>query len=141
LLLQFGVLDTRLGDAFDIGSYEAAGVVASPPVQLIPPAAAAAFILSVYPPSFSAPLTLTVGCPDPLLVCSPTTNVFDTGQTVTLTVVDSHDPGAQIGWPAWYAINLSAVYGGAMQTTSVRLYVGAKRLYLPHVTRIARYNQ
>jgi hypothetical protein len=135
LLTLFGVQDVQLGNAYDIGRYEAAGVISNPMSRLIQPGETTTFTLSSYPPSFPDSLALVATCPEPDLLCSLSSASLGPGQTVTLTVVDTHDPGAMLEPPILYVITVSAVYGGGAHNTFIHLSVGSKRLHLPLIYR------
>lgn len=131
--LLFGLGDSRLGSAYDIGRYEAAGAIATPVVRILPWGATTGFLIRSYPPSFPADLHVTVNCPEPDLRCTLSSAIVGPGQTATLTVQDTHDPVTPSALPAWYTISISATFAGGSQETPVRVFVGGRALYLPLV--------
>jgi hypothetical protein len=135
LLTAFGVDDVRFGSAFDIGRYEAAGVLATPATRAIQPGDTTHFTLSLYPTSFPDSLALAVSNASPYLTIALGSAVLNPGETVTLTVTDNHDPGTELMPGLFYDITLAATHGAATQYTDVHLLVGGARVYLPLVVK------
>lgn len=130
LLDEFGVSDTRLGVAYDIGRYEVGFVLlAEPPAQTIQPGGTARYSLSLQPPDLSHVVTLTVGSvPSLTIALDPV--VLASGVSATLTVTDAH-PGTLLVPGVCYTIPITASGGGLARSTAVRLLVGGRRVYLP----------
>jgi hypothetical protein len=141
LLAAFGVDDVRFGSAFDIGRYEAAGVLATPATRFIQPGTAAQFTLRIYPPSFPDPLTLSVSSASPDLILDLGSTFLSPGETVTLTVTHTHDAGPVFLPGLWYTITVAATHGGGTQHTDIRLLVGGARLYLPIIVKPSPYQR
>ena len=135
LLRNFGVADVRFGSAFDVGRYEAAGALATPSTRFMLPGTTARVSLSLYPPSFPAPLTLSLVDPPPALTLDMSSNVIVPGETVTLTITDHHEPYIELTPPLVYTVTVAATHEGATQYTDIHVVVGGYRPYLPLIMR------
>jgi hypothetical protein len=135
LLDAFAVTDLRRGQAYDIGRYEGGfALLASPSIHFVKPGGVARFALQLDPPDWPQPLTLTVASPSSLLAVGLNSPILTAGKVVTLTVTDGHvEP--EILPALAYTMPITATGSGLTGTTSVRLFVGGRWVYLPIVLR------
>jgi hypothetical protein len=135
LLDAFEVTDSRLGEAYDIGRYEAGFTLqASPAVQFVRPGESAAYALWLHPADLPHTATLTATSPSPFLGVSLSSPVLVAGEVVTLTVSDGHIEPVILPAVA-YTVPVTATSGGYAATTSVRLSVGGAWVYLPLILK------
>jgi hypothetical protein len=136
LLTHFGVDDVCMGNAFDIGRFEAVGMKVTPMTQTIRPGSTTLFILSVYPLSFPDPLTLKVDSPSSLLTLELSSTNLIPGETVLLVVKDNHNPSITLMPGARYAISITASHGKYTKDTFIHLRVCGGRFYCNSRSRV-----
>lgn len=135
LLDAFDVADFRQGDAYDIGRYEAGfALLADPPFHLVAPGGEASYALRLHPPDFPHTVTLTVTSPSPYLSTVLSSQALAPSTVETLTIIDSHS-GLPTLPALTYTVPITATGCGFTGATSVRLFVGGARLYLPVILR------
>jgi hypothetical protein len=139
LLGRMGVDDVRLGSAFDIGRYEAAGVLCTPAVSIMQPGTVTDFALSLYPVDFPGSLVLSVSSTPADLTLSLSSTLLNTGETIILTVVDNHDPQVDLVPALQYKVIITAGYAEGTQNTEIRLLIGSLGWYLPIILKTAYY--
>ena len=138
LLAHFGVVDTSFSNAYDIGRYEAPGVISQPKFQGIQPGESAQFDLSLFPEDFPASIHISVNNPSPSLILNLSSNTLVPGEVVSLIATDTHDPDTELEQGLFYPISIDASYGSLTQSTNISLMVGCKEIWLPLVFMNAR---
>ncbi|MDH4207413.1 MAG: right-handed parallel beta-helix repeat-containing protein, partial [Anaerolineae bacterium] len=135
LLYAFEVTDFCRGQAYDIGRYEGGfAVLASPSAQFVNAGGVARYALQLDPPDLPHPVALTVTSPSPLLDIGLSSPTVTADEVVTLDVTDSHVE-TEILPALAYTLPITATGAGFTETTSVRLFVGGARVYLPIILR------
>jgi hypothetical protein len=135
LLVRFGVVDVAFGSAYDIGRYEAPGVLGRPTAARIQPGGSTAFMLSSFPRDFPESLTLSADGVPPDLTLKLESALLGPGEVVSLMVTDTHEAGATLLPGLWYSVRLAATYGQLVQHTNLQVLVGGSGLWLPLVLR------
>jgi len=133
LLSQFGVVDSAFGNAFDIGRYEAPGVLSQPKFQGIQPGESTQFDLRIFPEDFPASINVTVNNPSPDLILNLSSTTLAPGEVVSLIATDTHDPGIELEQGLYYPIRIDANYGSLTQVTDIGLMVDPRMIWLPSV--------
>jgi hypothetical protein len=131
LLDAFDVTDSRRGEAYDIGRYEAGfALVAEPPFRIVPPGGEAHYALSLHASGLPHTVTVTATSPSPILLRDLSSPFLAPGSVVTLTVTDTHTISRSMPTLV-YTVPIMATGADFADTTSVRLYVGGMGVYLP----------
>jgi hypothetical protein len=135
LLDLFDVPDLRRGEAYDIGRYEAGfTLLANPSFRFVAPGGEAHYALSLYPPDLPHTVTLTATSPSLNLITAFSSLSLSPSSVVTLTIRDTHATSTS-GLTLAYSVPVTATGSGFTDTTSVRLFVGGMRIYLPVILR------
>jgi hypothetical protein len=134
LLDDFDVTNFRRGDTYDIGRYEGGfALLAKPYAQFVSPGGEARYTLSLHPTDLPHTVALTVTNSSPDLTTTLSSQVLAPSSVEALTIADRH---SETILPALtYMVPVIATGGGFTGTTSVRLFVGGARVYLPIVLR------
>ena len=135
LLKAFDVADFRRGPAYDIGRYEEGFVVLASPTRPVCEAGRRGqYALRLDPPDLPYTVTLTVTNPSPLLDMNLSSPSLATDEVVSLAITDSHTAPTIL--PALgYTAPITVFGGGFTESTSVQLYVGGVRVYLPIILK------
>jgi len=135
LLTRFGVVDVAFGSAYDIGRYEAPGVLGSPTARSIRPGGSTQFVLRSHPPDFSDSLAISVSSTPSDLILELGSTILEPNGAVILAVADTHDPDIELKPALWCTITVSATYGQLTQYSNLIVLVGGSGLYLPLIVK------
>lgn len=84
LLGRFGIIDTSFGNAYDIGRYEAPGVISKPKFQGIQTGESTEFNLSLFPVDFPEPINISIDNPSPDLILNLDSSILKPGEVLNL---------------------------------------------------------
>ena len=133
LLAHFGVYDTSFGNAYDIGRYEAPGVISQPRFQGIQSGESADFYLTLFPEDFPEPINISINNPSPDLILYLGSPILTPGEIVSLIVTDTHEPGTDLDQGLFYQISINATIGSLTQITNIGIIVDPENVWLPFV--------
>jgi hypothetical protein len=133
LLAHFGIIDSSFGNVYDIGRYEAPGVISEPKFQGIQTGESAQFNLSLFPVDFPESINISIDNPSPDLILNLISAILKPGEVLGLIATDIHDPDIEPDQTLYYPIRIDASYGSLTQVTNIGIMVNSKNIWLPFV--------
>jgi len=134
LLNTFGVVDREVGEACDIGRYEAGfWLLSTPSTHSVGPCGTAAYELRLRPDDLAVTVGLDVTTSDSGVAASLDRSTITGNQVATLRVTDRACGGSSSG--SWHTVTVTGTGDGFTDVATIGLLVSGQQAYLPCVFR------